>query len=183
MVDCAGTFCRTHGSVSSVRSQVDRKSICTCVASARSLCVVRRREPLQVAASRRSRPPAARSRRIAVSRGKLANTMPIRSKATWVGTGPLRGWGGLVLSLEPDRSGAREGTRHGKTDGANQGRAIVWPLQLGRGRKTSHRHGVRPERTKRPSGTHKREMQRPAARVLNESSELQPSGMRLSYVS
>jgi hypothetical protein len=39
-----------------------------------------------------------------------------------------------------------------------------------------------PERTKRPSGTHKREVQRPVARVLNETSELRPSGLRLNYV-
>jgi NAD(P)-dependent dehydrogenase (short-subunit alcohol dehydrogenase family) len=39
-----------------------------------------------------------------------------------------------------------------------------------------------PERTKRPSGTHKREVQRPVTRVLNENSELRPSGLRLNHV-
>ena len=41
---------------------------------------------------------------------------------------------------------------------------------------------VRPERTKRLSGTHKREVQRPVARVLNENSGLRPSSPRLNYV-
>jgi hypothetical protein len=40
----------------------------------------------------------------------------------------------------------------------------------------------RPERTKRPVGTHKREVQRPVAGVSNENSELRPSGLRLNYV-
>jgi hypothetical protein len=43
--------------------------------------------------------------------------------------------------------------------------------------------GTWPERTKRPSGAHKREVQRPVTRVLNENSELRPSGLRLNHVS
>jgi hypothetical protein len=40
----------------------------------------------------------------------------------------------------------------------------------------------RPERTKRPSGTHKRQAQRSVTIILNENSELQLSGQRLNSV-
>jgi hypothetical protein len=38
---------------------------------------------------------------------------------------------------------------------------------------------LRPKRTKRPSGTHNREAQRPVAGVLNGNSELWPFGLRV----